>query len=107
MYTGFGMWMLLIFVGLAFDERRLRLIERFLLVLISAALWFGILMVFYRMAHPAVSSVPYIGARYILPILPAIAFALPSGNKNTQKLFYQYALPFVIMVVGVDLIHLL
>lgn len=107
MYTGFGMWMLLIFVGLVFDERRLRLIERFLLVLISVALWFGILIVFYRLADPAVSSVPYIGARYILPILPAIAFALPNGNKNTQKLFYQYALPFVIMVVGVDLIHLL
>lgn len=88
------------------SKRNAKYIERIYMLLIAAAIWFGILMVFYRMADPAVQTVPWIGDRYILPVISLVAFAMPQGTKKTDKILNE-GLPYaLIAVTGANIIQI-
>lgn len=95
-YFCVGSYYLLLLICLFAAKRRLSYLDRIYMILIGAGIWFGILMVFYRMVDPAVSSIPNIGDRYILPIVPLIAFAMPQGNEKTEKVL-NYVIPFALV----------
>lgn len=106
-YFCLGNIYLLMLLLLLLGKKNGKYIERIYMLLIAAGIWFGILMVFYRMADPAVQSIPWIGDRYILPVIPLVAFALPQGNETTEKILNTYMPYALIAVTGANAVSII
>lgn len=106
-YFCLGNLYLLLLLSLLMGKRCANYLERIYMILIAIGIWFGILMVFYRMTDPWAATIPRIGDRYILPVIPLVAFALPQGNERTHKIV-ETVVPYALVVLmGANTISLL
>lgn len=81
----FGILYILLFLMLMLDSKKLEQIYRLYFFMLSLAIWSLIFLVGYRWAAPNIGYIWGVSGKYLIPILPIVAFALPHGNDKTEN----------------------
>lgn len=93
-------YLLVFVVALAFCMRREKMWEKAYGCVLIIGMLFMIVLAGYSMSLPYLGKIIGISYRYMLPVIPVLAYILPMGNKNSEmiveKIYPIYLFPIVL-----------